>query len=76
MIWHWLSTAFSTYVLHPEHNDGYQWWSGPGSDLGLAGAVIVFALKHNCYEHGCPRIARVVGQDGHSRCKRHHNLKP
>ena len=37
----------------------------------LIGVPAMF-LKHNCYEHGCPRIARVHGDDGHGRCKRHH----
>lgn len=34
--------------------------------------VPTFILKHNCYEHGCPRPARVLGDDGHHRCKRCH----
>lgn len=68
----WLGHAFSTYVLHTQKGDGYQWWSGPGGDLGLLAALCLFALKHNCHTHRCPRIGRMLGADGHHRCKRHH----
>jgi hypothetical protein len=71
-VWHWLSTAFSTYVLHTEHGNGYQWWSGPAIVGGLAWNGVVQARKHNCYEHRCPFIGRFLGADGHHRCKRHH----
>lgn len=36
--------------------------------------VPAFFLKHNCFEHGCVRVGRVRGDDGHSRCKRHDKI--
>jgi hypothetical protein len=72
----WLHTALNTYVLHTEHGDGYQWWSGAGSDLGLAAAITAFLLKHNCHEHRCWRVGRMHGADGAHRCKRHHQAAP
>ncbi len=69
-VWRWLDTAFHTYVLHLAHGNGYQWTSGPVIVFGLIWNAVLLTLKHNCYEHGCPRIARVQGEDGHMRCKR------
>lgn len=40
--------------------------------LALVIGVPSLLLKHNCYEHRCPRIGRLKGDDGHVRCKRHH----
>lgn len=53
---HWLGTAITTYLLHPLHANGYQWWSGAGSDLGeatLIGTVIGLAKHRNCHHKGC-----------------------
>lgn len=74
----WILTAIHTYLLHSEHGNGYQWWSaGPGPGLGQLSLVAVayaFLRKHNCYEHGCWRIGKLQGNDGHIRCKRHHRI--
>lgn len=69
---HWLGTAINTYVLHTEHGNGYAMWSGPIIAFGLLYNGTISALKHNCYEHRCPRVGRVLGGDGHHRCKRCH----
>lgn len=75
---HWLSQGFSTYILHSQHGNGYQFGSGGPGPLWIAQlvayTVVVYhvVLGHNCYEHGCPRPARMKGDDGHRRCKRCH----
>ena len=60
----------------PLHGDGYNFWSGIGSDFGEA-TIIVAVLawwKHrNCQVAGCPRIHLMHPTDaGHYVCKRHH----
>ena len=60
----------------PLHGDGYNFWSGFGSDFGEA-TIIVAVLawwKHrNCQVKGCWRIHLVHPTDaGHYVCKRHH----
>lgn len=72
MIIHWISTGFSVYILHPNRGQGYQWWSGPGGDLAYMAFLYTLLRKHNCYEHRCPLIGHLKGDDGHIRCKRHH----
>ena len=70
---HFLSTAANTYLLHVEHGNGYQWWSGAGSDLTYAGIGYAIWRKHNCYEPWCPWIGTHRSQlDGHIRCRGHH----
>lgn len=58
----------------------YNWWSGPGSDLGevtLIGAVLgstaMAFRKINCHAKGCPRIGKhaVEGTPYHV-CAKHH----
>ena len=69
----WLKTAIDTYVWHPLHGNGYQWWSGLGSDLTYAGIGYATYRKHNCYEHRCWRIGTHKSQlDQHVRCRKHH----
>lgn len=70
---HWIKTAVDTYILHSEHGNGYQWWSGPGSDLAYASILYTLLRKHNCYEKRCFRIGTHRSQlDQHIRCGRHH----
>ena len=76
---HWLSQAFSTYVLHVEHNNGYQWWSGAGSDLtelALLGAVVTHFRHHNCHHKGCWRLGHAHPKHGWPACKHHWNETP
>ena len=60
----------------PLHGDGYNFWSGIGSDIGEITIVIaVFAWwKHrNCQVKGCWRIHLTNPTEaGHYVCKRHH----
>jgi hypothetical protein len=49
--------ASLTYLLHPYSGDGYQFWSGIGSDVGevtLLGALLALYRAHCCTH--CHRI--------------------
>jgi hypothetical protein len=73
---HWIATAINTYLVHPEHGNGYQWWSGPGSDLGEASVVGMAAawFKHRtCHEHGCWRLGHAHPKHGFPVCRRHYH---
>jgi len=73
---HWLSTAFSTYVLHSQHGLGYQWASGPGANFGeiaIIGAAIGLYRRWNCSAPRCWRHGKHPTADGlHHLCRRHH----
>ncbi len=70
----WFGTAISTYVLHVEHNNGYQWWSGMGANFALIGIFYHVARSRNCYEYRCLRVGTHKSQlDQHVRCRKHHN---
>lgn len=70
---HWLSAAFSTYVLHTQHGLGYQWWSGPGADAFVVGAVVT-AWKHiNCEQPGCWRPGHRHPDHGRPVCRKHYH---
>jgi hypothetical protein len=60
----------------PLHNDGYQFWSGIGSDFGEAGiliAALAWWKHHNCQVGGCWRLhLRNPTGGGHYVCKKHH----
>jgi hypothetical protein len=64
----------------PLNGNGYQFWSGIGSDLGelsILITILAFAwawwTTHNCHVHKCPRISWHPHPDhGHPVCKRHH----
>lgn len=73
-MWHWLSTAIHTYLLHPLTGAGYQWWSGAGSDLGeltlLAAAL--GAYKHvACEQPRCWRPGHRHPEHGRPVCRKH-----
>lgn len=77
---HWLHTAFQTYILHTEHGNGYQWWSGAGSDLGYATIAVVLIThaalwyrQHNCVEPGCRKLGHPHPNHGHPVCRRHYH---
>ena len=74
--WHPLGTqaCIATYHTAAQVRDckSYNFHSGIEANLALLPLLVfplVFWLKHNCYEHGCPWMGRVKGDDGHSRCK-------
>lgn len=69
----WLSTAWNTYVMHPEHGNGYQFWSGVGGMTAMLGALGTVYRKHNCHVRWCWRLGRhpVDGTDWVV-CRNHH----
>lgn len=73
---HWLSQAFSTYVLHVQNHNGYQFWSGFGSDLGEATliGIALGAWRHvNCHAPRCLRFGKHPTADHqHKLCRKHH----
>ena len=76
---HWIATAVSTYLLHPLRGDGYQWWSGAGSDLGeatLVVAVLGVVKHHNCHHKGCPLPGHRHPKHGWPACRKHWNDTP
>jgi hypothetical protein len=60
----------------PLNGQGYQFWSGIGSDIGeitLIGLGFAWLHHHNCYERGCWRVQwHPHPVHGHPVCKRHH----
>jgi hypothetical protein len=55
----WIGQAISTYVLHVEHGNGYQWWSGfGGRTLGASAVLGLLWHRYNCHESGCWRPVR------------------
>lgn len=73
---HWLSHAFSVYVLHVQNGNGYQFWSGFGSDLGEATlfGVAIGAWRHiNCESPGCPRTGHRHPDHGRPVCRKHYH---
>lgn len=75
-MWHWLSQAFSTYVLHVQRSNGYQWWSGMGANFGEVTVIGlgITAWRHiNCAAPRCPRRGTHPTADGqHKLCRKHH----
>lgn len=71
-----LAAIIAHWIFQPLHGNGYQLWSGIGSDVSeitiLAGALAL--LKHlNCDAPRCPRYGPHRTSDGqHKLCRRHH----
>lgn len=60
--------------LDPLHNDGYQFWSGIGSDFGevtLLGGFLAWWHHNNCIERGCWRKGHRDPTHGHPVCRKH-----
>lgn len=69
-----MGSFFSTYFLHVLHGDGYQWWSGAGSDLGeltLVGIALGVVRHHNCHQRRCWRPGHRHPEHGWPSCKQH-----
>jgi hypothetical protein len=62
------------WMFDPLHGDGYQFWSGIGSDVFLLAPFAVFYRRHNCHVDGCWRIQFKPHPDkpGHVVCRKHH----
>ena len=58
-------------AIDPLHGDGYQWWSGLGSDLVYVSGIAVFMRHHNCSIKGCLRPGHVDPTSGHLFCHKH-----
>jgi hypothetical protein len=71
-----IAGLFHGYFWHPLAGDGYQFWSGIGSDLGeltLIGAIAAWYRMHNCHVNRCWRLSWHPHPDhGHPVCRRHH----
>lgn len=76
----WLNRAFSTYVLHTQHGNGYQWTSGPEARITYITLItlVVGAFKHwNCDAPFCFRHGPFPTADGqHHLCHVHHPDHP
>lgn len=61
------------YLFHPLTGNGYQFWSGIGSDFSevtiLAGLAGLY-YKHNCHVKKCPRIGKHIIK-GSPYCTKH-----
>lgn len=73
----WLSTAINTYLLHVEHSNGYQWWSGFGGRTFGVGTITAPILgmwwhTHNCHHDRCVRIGRHQHPDHGLLCRKHY----
>jgi|SRR5215472_4701014 len=62
--------------LDPLHNDGYQFWSGIGSDLAYIAAIVALFRHWNCHEHGCWRHGSVALENGTRTCHKHDPRTP
>lgn len=69
-------SLFGGYFWHPLAGDGYQFWSGIGSDVGeitMVTALYIWIKTHNCHVRGCWRLKWHGHPDhGHPVCRRHH----
>jgi len=69
-------------LLYPLSGNGYQFWSGIGSDFGqvtlITGLFIgsyKFKKSHECHvetPNNCHRFGRPVPGTGHVACRKHH----
>jgi hypothetical protein len=66
------------YLLHPYVGNGYQFWSGIGSDIGevaIIGGLISIYRKGNCHQQHCWRMSHHDYEvDGvtYRLCHKHH----
>lgn len=64
------------WFFQPFHGDGYQFWSGIGSDIGEAaiiGGLITIVRQRNCHIRRCWRLSwHAHPEHGHPVCRKHH----
>lgn len=58
-------------AIDPLHGDGYQWWSGLGSDLMYFTGLWIFLRHHNCHVRGCMRPGHMYQDINEMRCNKH-----
>ena len=66
-----------SWLWPPLHGNGYQFWSGFGSDFGevaILTAAIAIYRRHQCHVKGCWRLAWHPSEEhrGHPVCRTHH----
>lgn len=60
-------------MLDPLHGDGYQFWSGIGSNIAIVGGLYALWKQSRCHELGCRKRAwHTHPQHGHPVCRFHH----
>ncbi len=63
-------------MIDPLHGDGYQFWSGIGSDVFLVTGISL-GLRHvNCHVKGCWRWGHLVHGTSYRACNKHHPMRP
>lgn len=69
------------YFWHPLTGNGYQFWSGIGSDIGeltIVGGLITIALQtyrhNNCHVVGCRKLGHNDPAVHAPACRDHHSL--
>lgn len=79
-----LAVLFPTWheLLNPLSGNGYQWWSGVGSDFGeatlitgLVATAVGWYVHHQCHveaPRNCRRIGHRVPGTAHFACREHH----
>lgn len=65
--------------LDPLHGDGYNFWSGIGSDLGelaIVTGLVAWWRHRNCYVKGCWHKGHADPEHGHPVCEKHQEKLP
>lgn len=66
------------WLLHPLAGQGYQFWSGIGSDFSeitIIGGALLLYKRHNCSVPRCPRLSHhkyEVKETKQYTCRPHH----
>lgn len=66
------------WLFQPLNGNGYQFWSGIGSDFGeltIITAIVVWWKTHECHVDGCHRFGKHPFQH-YKLCKKHHPAVP
>lgn len=74
-----LAAIIAHWVFQPLHGDGYQFWSGAGSDIGEITIPLAFGawvIHHNCRKPHCLRLGHAHPDHGQPLCSRHHDHDP
>lgn len=73
---HFITTAWDTYVLHFEHGNGYQFWSGISGSFIVGGGIWVGVItqikKHTCHQKRCYRFGHPHPDHGWPSCRKHY----